>query len=311
MENNKKKTNFVANFFYSFATQENISFIMIERTIEQKLNALLKLQSIDSKLDELRRVRGDLPNEVQDLEDDIIGLQTRINNYGNNISSFESEVESKKHRKKDAEKLIQKYKEQQNNVRNNREFESLSKEIEAEELEMELCDKKIKKAQDEIYGVQNSIAKEDKILVERKKDLDSKKEELSTILAESENDEQKLLKDRDKQTKNIEDRLLRSYDKIRDNSINGLAVVMVKRDACGGCFNIVPPQRQADIREKKKIIVCEHCGRIFAGVEEIVIIEEKKTRGRKAGTTVATAGKKEEAMAAVSSFTDIAAADLD
>lgn len=279
---------------------------MIERTIEQKLNALLKLQSVDSKLDELRRVRGDLPNEVQDLEDEIIGFQTRINNFNNDVHSFESDIESRKHRKKDAEKLIQKYKEQQNNVRNNREFESLSKEVEAEELEMQICDKKIKEAQDKINRKQDDIAKVDKVLVERQKDLDAKKEELNNILAESENDEQKLLKDREKQTKNIEDRLLRSYDKIRDNSINGLAVVMVKRDACGGCFNIVPPQRQADIREKKKIIVCEHCGRILAGVEEVAPVEEKKARGRKIGST----NKKDEVVATVSSFTDIAAADL-
>ncbi|TAE70969.1 MAG: hypothetical protein EAZ85_11190 [Bacteroidetes bacterium] len=276
----------------------------MERTIEQKLNALLKLQSVDSKLDELRRVRGDLPNEVQDLEDEIIGLQTRINNFGNDVSAFESEVESRRQRKKDADKLIQKYKDQQNNVKNNREFEALSKEIEAEELEMQLCDKKIKDAQEKIMRKQDEISKVDKNLSERQKDLDAKKEELNNILAESENDEQKLLKDREKQTKNIEDRLLRSYDKIRDNSINGLAVVMVKRDACGGCFNIVPPQRQADIREKKKIIVCEHCGRILAGVEEVAIVEEKKTRGRKAGTTLS---KKEETT---SSFTDIAAAEL-
>jgi predicted nucleic acid-binding Zn-ribbon protein len=258
---------------------------MIERTVEQKLNALLKLQNIDSKLDDIRRMRGDLPNEVQDLEDSIAGLQTRINNFKNDIKNFEDEINNRKERKKQAEKLIVKYKEQQNNVRNNREFEALSKEIESEELEIQLCDKKIKDAQDKITKKQTDIAEVEKIAIERQKDLEAKKEELGNILKESEEDEQKLLKDREKQTKNIEERLLRSYNKIRDNSINGLAVVMVKRDACGGCFNIVPPQRQADIREKKKIIVCEHCGRILAGVEEIVPQEEKKTRGRKPGST--------------------------
>jgi uncharacterized protein len=261
----------------------------MERTVEQKLSALLKLQTIDSKLDEIKKVRGDLPEEVQDLEDEIIGVETRIQKFDSEVKSFQEEIEGRRQRKKEAEKLIVKYKEQQMNVRNNREYEALTKEIESEELEIQLCEKKIREASDKITRKNEEIADTKKTLNARKHDLDNKKGELDNIMQESEEDEAKLLKDREKQTKQIEERLLRSYDKIRGNAVNGLAVVMVKRDACGGCFNVVPPQRQVEIKEKKKIIVCEHCGRIFAGVEEIVIVEDKTKLkpGKK--------GKKEEA----------------
>ena len=240
----------------------------MERTVEQKLSALLKLQKIDSKLDEIKKVRGDLPEEVQDLEDEIVGYQTRVDKFNAEIKNFEQEIEERKQRKKDAEKMITKYKDQQMNVRNNREFEALTKEIESEELEMQLCDKKIKEAFEMIERKKDEITKTKEVMDERNKDLENKKMELDGIMEESEGEEGKLVKDREKQAKNIEERLVRSYDKIRNNAINGLAVVMVKRNACGGCFAIVPPQRQAEIREKKKIIVCEHCGRVFAGVEE-------------------------------------------
>lgn len=265
-------------------------------TVEQKLGALLKLQTIDSKLDEIRKVRGDLPNEVQDLEDEIEGYNTRLQKFKNELKSLENDIDEKKARKKEAERLIQKYKEQQNSVKNNREFEALDKEIESEGLEIELSDKRSKDIQEKINRQNEDLKSLENKLNDRKKDLDVKRQELATIMQESEGDEIKLNKDREKQTKNIEERLLRSYEKIRKNALNGLAVVMVKREACGGCFNIVPPQRQTEIYEKKKIIVCEHCGRIFAGVDETVIVVEEKvksTRGRK--PLAASATKKEDA----------------
>lgn len=257
----------------------------MERTIEQKLAALLKLQTIDSKLDEITKVRGDLPEEVQDLEDEIAGYNTRVQKFQGEIAALNEEIDKKKQAKKDAEKLITKYKDQQMNVRNNREYEALVKEIESEELEMQLCDKRIKESHDKIAQINVEIEGTNKTMEERLKDLNNKKAELNNIMQESEEDENKIIKEREKHIKNIDERLYRSYAKIRQNALNGLAVVMVRRDACGGCFNIVPLQRQADIREKKKLIVCEHCGRIFAGVEEIVVAEEKTAKTLKKPTT--------------------------
>ena len=250
----------------------------MERTVEQKLSALLKLQKIDSKLDEIKKIRGDLPDEVQDLEDEIVGYQTRIDKFQNENKSLQQDIEAKKQRKKDAEKMIAKYKDQQMNVRNNREYEALTKEVESEELEIQLSDKRIKEAHEKIARINEEIDKTKEVLDERSKDLEIKKGELSNIMEESEGEEGKLLKEREKQSKHIEERLLRSYNKIRTNAINGLAVVSVKRNACGGCFNIVPPQRQAEIREKKKLIVCEHCGRIMADVEDVIEEEPVKTK---------------------------------
>lgn len=249
-----------------------------ERTVAQKLSALLKLQSIDTKIDEIRKMRGDLPAEVQDLEDEVIGYQTRVSKHESEIQVTDDEISTLKERKKEAEKMIAKYREQQMNVRNNREFEAISKEIESEELEMTLCDKKIRTAQEKITQKEGEVKRTQEAMQEREKDLKNKKVELDNLLVESNEEENKLIKEREKQTKNIEDRLLRSYEKIRSNAGNGLAVVMVRRDACGGCFNVVPPQRQAEVREKKKLIVCEHCGRILAGVEEakVPVVEEKE-----------------------------------
>jgi predicted nucleic acid-binding Zn-ribbon protein len=253
----------------------------MEKTVEQKLQALLKLQSIDSELDNIKKLRGDLPNEVQDLEDEIAGYQTRIQRFEEQIKELEQTINDFKNKKKEAEKLIDKYKNQQMNVKNNREFDALSKEIESEELELILCDKRTKEAKEKIENKKVEIDAVKKILADRNKYLQEKQKELSQLVEESEEEEKKLYADREKQKANIDERLLVSYEKIRKNSSNGLAVVMVKRDACGGCFNIVPPQRQVDIREKKKLIVCEHCGRILAGVEEIVVqVEEKTTKKR-------------------------------
>ncbi len=259
----------------------------MERSVAQKLEALLKLQAIDSQLDEINKIKGDLPEEVRDLEDEIIGYQTRVQKFNDEVKALNEEIESKKQRKKDADKLITKYKDQQLNVRNNREYEAILKEIESEELEIQLADKKIREANEKIIKKNEEISETQTNLEDRKKDLTNKQKELDNLMKESQGDEDKLKKDRDKQAKHVEERILRSYNKIRSNAINGLAVVEVIRDACGGCFAIVPPQRQAEIREKKKIIVCEHCGRIFAGVEDIIeeeveVAPVKKTRKTKA-----------------------------
>lgn len=253
----------------------------MEKTVEQKLQALMKLQGIDSELDNIRRLRGDLPNEVQDLEDEIAGYQTRIQRFEEQIKELEHSISDYKNKKKESEKLIDKYKNQQMNVKNNREFDALSKEIESEELEIMLCEKRTKEAKDKIENKKTEIDNVNKVLNDRSKYLQEKQKELAQLVEESEEEEKKLLADREKQKTQIDERLLSSYEKIRQNSSNGLAVVMVKRDACGGCFNIVPPQRQVDIREKKKLIVCEHCGRILAGVEEAVVQAEEKTTRKK------------------------------
>ncbi len=234
-----------------------------EVTIEQKLIALYSLQKIDSKIDKIRIVRGELPLEVQDLEDEIIGLETRISNFNDEITNQKDQITEKKNTIKDAQGLIKKYEEQQMNVRNNREYDSLSKEIEFQTLEIELAEKRIKEYTAAIKVNEVEVEKANGVLVELKKDLDVKKGELDTIVAETEKDEQQLEDNSLEQQKYIEDRLLLAYKRIRKNARNGLAVVKVERDACGGCFNKIPPQRQLDIRIHKKIIVCEYCGRIL------------------------------------------------
>lgn len=250
----------------------------MENTIAQKLEALLKLQEIDSELDAILKIRGALPEEVSDLEDEITGYNTRIEKFNQDLEALEQEISNNKAGIKEAEKLIKKYEEQQMNVRNNREYDAITKEMELQTLEIQILEKRIKEAHVKIDKKKEEIAGTQEVLTERQKDLDSKKAELNTITGESEEEEQKLLKSREKAAKNIEDRLLKSYDRIRTNARNGLAVVPVKRGACGGCFNIVPPQRQADVREHKKLIVCEHCGRILAKVEEEEEIEDKKPK---------------------------------
>jgi len=252
----------------------------MESTVAQKLDSLIKLQQLDSELDELTKVRGALPEEVEDLEDEIAGYQTRITKIENEITEVEKGIEDKRTAIKNAEKLIAKYEEQQMNVRNNREYDAITKEIELQQLEIQISEKKIKEAYESLEEKKGQIDSTRELLDERNKDLGGKKSELDVIISESEEEEQKLMKAREKATKQIEDRLLKSYTKIRNNAKNGLAVVSVKRGACGGCFNVVPPQRQAEVREKKKLIVCEHCGRILADVEDVIEEPEKKKRSR-------------------------------
>ncbi|GAA4041334.1 C4-type zinc ribbon domain-containing protein [Hymenobacter glaciei] len=248
-------------------TAKNAAVAPADVPVAAKLEALLTLQHLDSQLDEIRRVRGDLPEEVSDLEDEIAGYEVRVKKFDEEIQGLNDTIKARKQASKDAESLIKKYDEQQQNVRNNREFEAIAKEIELQRLEIQIADKKIKEAQYQIDVKNAEISGTKSKLDERRKDLDNKKGELDTIVAENEEEERGLMGKRDEATKPVEDRLLTAYTRIRGNVRNGLAVVLVRRDACGGCFNTVPPQRQADIISHKKIIVCEHCGRILADVE--------------------------------------------
>lgn len=245
-------------------------------TIAQKLEALIKLQTIDSKIDEIKTIRGDLPEEVRDLEDELEGYETRIAKYEGDIAAQDETAKAYKLAIKDAEKLIKKYEEQQKNVRNNREYDAITKEVELQQLEIQVLEKKIKEALVQIDFKKADIDKTQASLTDRQKDLKNKQGELQVIIDESQEDESKLVKERDKACKQIEERLLHAYNRLRGNVVNGLAVVAVKRDACGGCFNRVPHQRQAEIRDKKKIIVCEHCGRVLANVEMTILEPSKK-----------------------------------
>jgi len=253
----------------------------MEKTVSQKLDALKNLQSIDSQLDEIKKVRGALPEEVADLEDEIAGYETRVEKFNTELSELEGNISDHKTQIKNSESLIKKYEEQQMNVRNNREYDAITKEMELQNLEIQISEKRIKEAYVKIEGKKEEIEKTQGELSERQKDLETKKSELQVLTKESEADEKKLLGEREKSCKHIEERLLISYTKLRDNARNGLAVVPVDRGACGGCFNVVPPQRQADIRDSKKITVCEHCGRILAEVTDEIVAEEKPKRSRR------------------------------
>ncbi|HSH51941.1 MAG TPA: hypothetical protein VK982_09500, partial [Bacteroidales bacterium] len=223
-------------------------------TVEEKLKALFELQLVDSKIDDIKRLRGELPLEVQDLEDEIEGLQTRVQNYEEDLVKLNDSIAHKKNEIKEAQALIKKYSDQQNNVRNNREFDSLAKEIEYQTLEIELCDKRIKEYTAKIEEKDEMIKESKKVLEDRVNDLEAKKAELNSIVSETQREEEELENKSTSIQKIIEDRLLNAYKKIRENAHNGLAVVSVQRDACGGCFNKIPPQRQLDVRLRKKII---------------------------------------------------------
>lgn len=234
-----------------------------EASVAEKLDALYQLQMIDSEIDRIRTVRGELPLEVEDLEDEVGGLETRIAKMVEEVKELETEVSDRKNASKDADAAIAKYKEQQNNVRNNREFESIAKEIEFQELEIKLHDKKSKEAKVKISQKKEILDEVKAKLIFRKEDLATKKAELDEIVAETQKEEESLLTKSEKAKEDIEKRLVSAYNRLRENAKNGLAVVQVERDSCGGCFNTIPPQRQLDIQMKKKVIVCEHCGRIL------------------------------------------------
>lgn len=232
-------------------------------TVEDKLFALYNLQKVLSKIDEIKTLRGELPLEVQDLEDEIVGLTTRIDHFNAEIEEYAAIMTSKKISIQEAEMKINRYKDQQANVRNNREHENLEKEIEYQTLEIELCEKHIReaKAGKEAKTEEQKAAAD--LLNERKKDLDQKKGELDEIVTETKQEEEKM-RERAKEIElQINESLLYSFKRIRKNARNGLAVVYINRDACGGCFNKIPAQKQLDIRSRKKIIVCEYCGRIL------------------------------------------------
>ncbi|PID91614.1 MAG: hypothetical protein CSA96_07200 [Bacteroidetes bacterium] len=234
-----------------------------EMTVAEKLKALYDLQQVDTSIDKIRILRGELPLEVQDLEDEIEGLQTRVSKYDEDIENLDKSIAGKKQEIQNSNELIKKYEEQQNNVRNNREYDSLSKEIEFQTLEIELCEKRIREFTVQIEEKKVVIEESRGVLDERKLDLENKKKELEDIIDETRKEEGNLEEKSGSLEEIIEPRLLTAYRKIRGNARNGLAVVPVERDACGGCFNKIPPQRQLDIASRKKIIVCEYCGRIL------------------------------------------------
>lgn len=246
-------------------------------SVEEKLRALYQLQQIHTKIDKIRTIRGELPLEVEDLEDEIEGLETRVNNHNDEIKGLETNISDKKNLIKESQAMIKKYEEQQSNVRNNREYDALTKEIEFQTLEIQLAEKRIKEFKVAIENKNVVVGEAQNALEERKKDLAHKQGELDDIVAETKKEEEDLNSKAEKSEKMIEDRLRTAYHRIRTNARNGLAVVVVERDACGGCFNKIPPQRQLDIRTHKKVIVCEHCGRILvdAEIDQEAVVDAK------------------------------------
>ena len=270
-------------------------------SVEEKLKTLYQLQTALSSIDEKRALRGELPLEVQDLEDEIEGLTTRVEKIKNEIGEFQRAITLKNGEINEAKASVERYKEQLNEVKNNREYDMLSKEIEFQTLEIDLCNKKIREANNRIAEKQEELANSEALIQERQSDLEVKKGELEEIVTETRAEEDKLKeKVKDLESK-IETRLLTSFKRIRKNARNGLGIVYVQRDACGGCFNKIPPQRQLDIKMHKKIIVCEYCGRIMidpelAGVklDKMGVEQPKKTRKRSIRKT-ATSKKIEDA----------------
>lgn len=255
---------------------EKVKSMDVDISVEDRLRALYSLQCVDSQIDEIKVLRGELPLEVQDLEDEIAGLETRLGNLNEEVANLEKTIQARQQEIVDSTNLIKKYEEQQKNVRNNREYDSLSKEIEYQNLEIELYNKKIKEYAIQVEEKKALINEASTVVEERTADLDNKKRELDDIIADTQKEEETLLNKREEVQKLIEERLLAAYNRIRGNARNGLAVVLVKRDACGGCFNHIPPQRQLDIKSRKKIIVCEYCGRILVD-DDIIPSDNEKT----------------------------------
>ena len=270
-----------------------------ELSVEDKLSALYKLQTALSAIDEKRALRGELPLEVQDLEDEIEGLTTRFSKIESDIEDFRSAIAQKRNEIETAQASVERYKSQLDEVRNNREYDTLSKEIEFQTLEIQLCNKKIKEATVKVAERQEDLAKTKENITERQKDLDHKREELAEIMQETREEEDRLKAEvKDLETK-IEPRLLDSFKRIRKGARNGLGLVYVQRDACGGRFNKIPPQRQLDIKMHKKIIVCEYCGRILIDPELAGVkpekVEEKKPKRKRTTRRTKMADEKEEA----------------
>ena len=280
-----------------------------ELSVEERLKTLYQLQTALSAIDEKRALRGELPLEVQDLEDEIAGLTTRVEKIAADIDEYQKAITQKKGEIADAEASVERYKAQLNEVKNNREYDTLSKEIEFQTLEIELCNKKIREANNKIADKEQEKANSEALIAERQGDLEVKKNELEEIMEETRVEEEKLKEQVKNLESKIEGRLLTSFKRIRKNARNGLGIVYVQRDACGGCFNKIPPQRQLDIKMHKKIIVCEYCGRIMidpelAGVkiEKPATGEEKKRSAKRAirkssGTSTSSASSKKAADA--------------
>ena len=261
-------------------------------SVEERLKTLYQLQTTLSEIDEKRALRGELPLEVEDLEDEIAGLTTRIEKIQNDIDEYQRAVAQKKGEIETAKASVERYKSQLNDVKNNREYDTLSKEIEFQTLEIELCNKKIKEANFKVEEKKAELEQNQAIIEDRRQALDVKKAELDEIMEETRAEEEKLKAKVKELEVKIEPRLLTSFKRIRKNARNGLGIVYVQRDACGGCFNKIPPQRQLDIKMHKKVIVCEYCGRILidpelAGVKIATPgTEEKKPRKRAIRKTV-------------------------
>lgn len=268
-----------------------------DMSVEQKLKNLYQLQTMLSEIDRIKILRGELPLEVQDLEDEIEGLTHRVGKYSEEMEAFKADIAAKKAKINESQAAIERYKAQLNDVKNNREYDMLSKEIEFQGLEVELQNKKIGEVQREIENRKTAIEDARHQLEERRADLDLKKSELDDITAETKAEEEKLREKAKALEANIEPRLLLAFKRIRKNSRNGLGIVYVQRDACGGCFNKIPPQRQLDIRMRKKIIVCEYCGRIMID-PELAGVKIEKPKEEKPKRRSRRVLKKEEAVEA-------------
>ncbi len=240
----------------------------VDYSMQEKILALYELQKIDSKIDEINKVKGELPLEVQDLEDEMAGMKIRIEHINAEIEELNTLSKQRKREVDQAKIMIGNYKEQQNNVRNNREFDAITKEIEYQELEIELAEKRLKEYAAGVKVKKAQLEEAEALSKERTADLGAKKAELEGIEAETAPLVAEYSVQADGVKEKIDERLLAAYERIRRNVRNGLAVVTVKRDACGGCFNRIPPQRQVDIRQGKKIIICEYCGRILVADPE-------------------------------------------
>lgn len=245
----------------------------MEQSVEQKLKALWTLQSIHTKIDKIHQVRGELPIEVADLEDEIAGLNTRIEKIRTDLDDLEDSIVNRRNMIKDAQAAIKKYEGQLNEVKNNREYDAISKEIEIQGLEIQVCEKRIREAEFDIKNKTELYESTQQSQEYSKGELDIKKQELDTITGETQKEEDALLDKAAKAEKNIEDRLLKVYNKLRGTFRNGLSVVSIERDSCSGCYNKIPPQLQSEIRQRKKIIICEHCGRII--VDEGIVFDEE------------------------------------
>ena len=265
-----------------------------EYSVEEKLQSLYQLQTMLTEIDKIKTLRGELPLEVQDLEDEIAGLTTRIEKASADVVEMSKGVAENKNTIEVSKQAVAKYQEQQDHVSNNREFDSLNKEIEFKNLEIELAEKRIREFTNAINAKKEEIETNKALVAEKQQDLEVKKSELQEIIEENRQEEERLREKCKNLELNIEPRLLQSFKRIRNNTRNGLGIVYVQRESCGGCFNKIPPQRQLDIRMRKKIIVCEYCGRIMidpelAGVKE----EPKQTEAPKRRTRKAAAADEE------------------